>query len=566
MTTKSDIAWFKSQFFTQMDAAVQGTPLTVDFLTALACQETGSIWPFLRTEVTDRKRLLALCVGDTLDGRSAFPTSLAELKAWPRGKEMFEMARQSLVDMAQFVPGFQAVALRPNKYCHAFGVFQVDIQHFKTEPDYFLDRTWATFEGSLGRAMGILKQAWVRRGFDGRTGLSDFDLATIGIVYNTGRFKPGLGLQQGHKPPDGPYYGQSLFDLLRLVHTVSGPDPHVASMQAPAPGRALVAPPTPVSGDGHPMKVAVSEGMLRVRAEPLKSDPLQANVLAHLPDGHPVRARGAAKKGFIEIETSFMGAHVQGFASKAHLVADEPAQAIEVLQPSAVPPKTGIVAVDMPEKAGLVTTRKGVATARSLNEKGAPSRTGTTPEELRASLAALIAWLAVDDPQFVRYQPRNGSTFCNIYAHDYCKLAGVYLPRVWWTSRALLQLETGVQVAPLLGATIVELRANDLFRWLRDFGPGFGWRQTGTLTKLQTEVNQGAVGLIVARRKEDGRSGHIVMVVPETDTDTARRDANAQVIAPLQSQAGARNFRYGRGTPNWWLGDQFAESAFWLHA
>ena len=71
------------------------------------------------------------------------------------------------------------------------------------------------------------------------------------------------------------------------------------------------------------------------------------------------------------------------------------------------------------------------------------------------------------------------------------------------------------------------MRANDLFRWLRDFGPRFGWRQTGTPTKLQTEVNQGAIGLIVARRKEDGRSGHIVMVVPETD-ESARREAPAE--------------------------------------
>ena len=61
------------------------------------------------------------------------------------------------------------------------------------------------------------------------------------------------------------------------------------------------------------------------------------------------------------------------------------------------------------------------------------------------------------------------------------------------------------------------MRANDLFRWLRDFGLRFGWRQTGTLTKLQQAANQGAIGLIVARRKEEGEPGHIVVVVPETD-------------------------------------------------
>ena len=119
---------------------------------------------------------------------------------------------------------------------------------------------------------------------------------------------------------------------------------------------------------------------------------------------------------------------------------------------------------------------------------------------------------------------------------------------------------------PLIGQTIDEQRANDLFRWLRDFGPRFGWRQTGTMTKIQQHANQGGIGIIVARRKEDGRSGHIVAVVPETDDKRAKRDSTGEVIQPLQSQAGARNFRYGGLSGEWWRSDQFAESAFWLHA
>jgi hypothetical protein len=121
-------------------------------------------------------------------------------------------------------------------------------------------------------------------------------------------------------------------------------------------------------------------------------------------------------------------------------------------------------------------------------------------------------------------------------------------------------------VEPLLGKNIDEQRANDLFRWLRDFGLRFGWRQTGTLTKLQTEVNQGAIGLIVARRVIDGKSGHIVAVVPETGEHQARRNAAGEVIAPLQSQAGATNFRHGTSTLGWWRNAKFAELAFWLHA
>jgi hypothetical protein len=137
---------------------------------------------------------------------------------------------------------------------------------------------------------------------------------------------------------------------------------------------------------------------------------------------------------------------------------------------------------------------------------------------------------------------------------------------VWWSQGAIEALARGETVEPLLGRTIEEQRANSLFRWLRDFGLRFGWRQTGTPTKLQTEVNQGAVGLIVARRVEDGRSGHIVLVVPEVEARSARRDADGVVVAPLQSQAGTTNFRFGTGKAGWWRDPKFAEFAFWLHA
>ena len=90
--------------------------------------------------------------------------------------------------------------------------------------------------------------------------------------------------------------------------------------------------------------------------------------------------------------------------------------------------------------------------------------------------------------------------------------------------------------------TITEVRANDLFPWLRDFGLEFGWRQTGTLSKLQDAANQGAIALIVARRKQDGKSRHIVIVGPETNEARARRNSAGEVTAPLQGQAGAVNF------------------------
>ncbi len=62
------------------------------------------------------------------------------------------------------------------------------------------------------------------------------------------------------------------------------------------------------------------------------------------------------------------------------------------------------------------------------------------------------------------------------------------------------------------------------------------------------------------------QSGHIVAVVPETDKEKAKRNGDGLVTAPLQSQAGSVNFRYGTGRPEWWTGEQFADSAFWIHA
>jgi hypothetical protein len=105
-----------------------------------------------------------------------------------------------------------------------------------------------------------------------------------------------------------------------------------------------------------------------------------------------------------------------------------------------------------------------------------------------------------------------------------------------------------------------------LFLWLRDFGPAFGWRRAASTTDLQDQANLGGVALIVARRKQDGKSGHIVAVVPETATESAKRDANGNVTMPLQSQAGSVNFRYGRNSLDWWKDARFAEGAFWVHA
>lgn len=570
MPTADDILWFKQQFHSKVAAAVAGTPFTLDMVAAIACQETGFIWQVLRKRQLSVKRILELCVGDTIDssgGRRAFPKTKTDLVAEPNGQQMFEIAREALVDMAKHINGYKSAVAKPNKFCHGFGIFQFDLQFFLTEPDYFLQKRYADFDASLAKCIGELANASRRIRMQGNATLTDLEMAAVAIAYNTGRFNPARGLKQGHFNGTK-FYGEQFFDFLRLSETVALGEESPASLPAPEPGTAAVPPPSPVEATGPFYEVDVRDSPLRLRREAeVDADDPTANVIARLPDGHIVRAVTNKKvNGFLEVETSLLGAHHRGFASAQFLKLAPGTDSVRVETPEPEPPTSGIVAVTMPRSAGSVTRRTAIAGAHSLNEPNQPGRKGATPDELRAELAAIIDWLAVDKAAHLRYQPRKGMTFCNIYTHDYCHLAGVYLPRVWWTPGAIEALASGREVQPRYGQTIDEQRANDLSRWLRDFGLRFGWRQTGTLSKLQLEVNQGAIGLIVARRREDGLSGHIVVVAPETNDHGARRDGAGEVIAPLQSQAGVTNFSYGTGRLNWWKGDQFADSAFWLHA
>ena len=228
MPNAQDAFWFKSQFQPQIEAAIAGTPFSVDMITAFACQETGEIWPALRRQGLPTSRILELCVGDSIDasptggGRRAFPKNKAELLQAPQGDGMFAIARQGLVDMASYIPAYRAAASRPDKFCHGFGIFQLDLQFFKVEPDYFLSRRYADFDAALARCVGELKAALQRIGWQGKTSLGDAEMAGVAIAYNTGRYNPAKGLKQGYF--DGAkYYGENFFDYLQLAKSARFP-------------------------------------------------------------------------------------------------------------------------------------------------------------------------------------------------------------------------------------------------------------------------------------------------------------------------------------------------------
>ena len=310
MPKAEDILWFKQQFRTPIEAGIRDTPFSVDMIAAVACQETGFIWQVLRKRQLSVARILELCVGDTIDatatgGRRAFPKTKAELVARQDGQEMFEIARQALLDMAQHIQGYSKAVANPNKFCHGFGIFQYDLQFFPNEPDYFLQKRYADFDACLDKCVGELRNAQRRIGLQDRTTLTDLEMASVAIAYNTGGFKPGKGLKQGHFNGTK-FYGEEFFDFLRLSKSVA-----VSGGSTPQPQL----------GNRPFYEVEVVGSPLNLRREPNRdaNDPF-ANVIARLPNGHIVRAvTNLPVNGFLEIETTLEGVPHRGFASAQFL-------------------------------------------------------------------------------------------------------------------------------------------------------------------------------------------------------------------------------------------------------
>jgi len=302
MPTDDDIKWFKQQFAPAIAAGVTGTPFTVDMMVAVACQETGEIWPVLRNKGLPTARIVELCVGDTIDaskGRSAFPKTKADLLAAPNGAKMFQIANAALKDMAQFIPGYAGAAANPEKFCHGYGIFQYDIEFFQTDPDYFLQRRWPEFSQTLGKAIGELKAKMGPAKVAGKTSLTDMEMAQVAIAYNRGSFDPAKGLKQGFKDGSGRFYGENFADFLKRSKAIAVP--------APAP------PAAPAAATGVTLTVVTQGGPLMLRSAAVK-DP--ANVIGQLSNGQKVQAPSLTpSNGFLQVDAVIGGKKVRGFAA-----------------------------------------------------------------------------------------------------------------------------------------------------------------------------------------------------------------------------------------------------------
>ncbi len=224
MPDENDIRWWKTSFGPAIAAATAGTPFDVDHLCAVACQETGYIWSKSRRADLPIRRVLELCVGDTIDyrgpkkGRQAFPRDKADLVGHAHGAEMFDVARAALEGVARYVDDYAKAAKNPNKFCRGFGMFQYDLQFFDADRKYFLEGGYGEIENTVRHCLDELKGCVGRLKLGGTGKLSDADFCKVAICYNTGRFNPSLGLKQGHF--DGTYYyGERIESYLRLARS-----------------------------------------------------------------------------------------------------------------------------------------------------------------------------------------------------------------------------------------------------------------------------------------------------------------------------------------------------------
>jgi hypothetical protein len=188
----------------------------------------------------------------------------------------------------------------------------------------------------------------------------------------------------------------------------------------------------------------------------------------------------------------------------------------------------------------------------------------TNASTKKESIRQLIEKL--DVKRSLRYQRTIEDTYCNVYSYDFCYFSNVYLPTVWWTEESLEKILNGQEVIPVFEDTVETIYSSAIHDWFLEWGASFGWKRMTNLDEIQQKVNEeGGIGIICAKRKIKGLSGHIVPIVPETNGKKAYRE-NGVVIYPLQSQAGKLNYNYfSKARKDWWNHERYSSHVFYYH-
>ena len=153
------VKWMKTNFYSEIAAAVQDTPFSVDHVCGIGCQETAYFWlSFIDTHSVEE--VLARCVLDASGDfpgtrRSAFPKNTAVFRA-AYGDAFTDM----LINEANLTRQMRGFGPKDWVY-KGYGIFQYDLQYVTTDQPFFENRKWYNFSDCLANAMKELKKKWL---------------------------------------------------------------------------------------------------------------------------------------------------------------------------------------------------------------------------------------------------------------------------------------------------------------------------------------------------------------------------------------------------------------------
>ena len=143
-------AWLMTHFADPLRNAAATTPLDIDLICAIACQETAAKWlPWIDSQTPEA--VLARCVFDASGdypgtNRAAFPANTAAFRA------RYPALADSLIAEANQTRALQGWG--PEQWVYkGYGIFQYDLQNIAADPAFFQDRQWYSFGQCLDRLM-----------------------------------------------------------------------------------------------------------------------------------------------------------------------------------------------------------------------------------------------------------------------------------------------------------------------------------------------------------------------------------------------------------------------------
>jgi hypothetical protein len=208
--------WLEQNFGDETRAAASRAGLDHRLIFAIAIQETGYIWGPLLSRELSVPDLLEVCVSDIIDSRSryprkAFPRDKAEMLGAPDGAAMFDVGRSALINLARYDRNFEVYASDryPEKFCRGYGIYQFDLQHYRADQSFFLEKKWRSHAECLSRLMAELDEKR-RSYFSGSSSLSRDDQVRLAIAYNGGDPHRARRFKAGYRDENGVYYGEHI--------------------------------------------------------------------------------------------------------------------------------------------------------------------------------------------------------------------------------------------------------------------------------------------------------------------------------------------------------------------